>query len=541
MRDAPTDRDRARSNAYDRVLYDGASFPQTHPARLSTVAALFGLRAPAPEGCRVLELGCGNGSNLVPMAAAMPHARFVGVDLAATPIARGRERAARLGLSNLRLEQADVSRLGAALGRFDYVIAHGLYSWVPAAVRPHVLRVAGEVLSDDGVAYVSYNALPGCRLRHLVRELVRMHFGTTAFEPERIAEVRAFLAEVARVEAARDGEFVGVLQREIAFVQSLPDHVLYHDDLATESHAFLLTDVLDDARSRGLQFLGEAAVAEMFTLAGFPDFDRMLADWSGGDRVRREQHLDFMRGRRFRQTLLCRAHHRLTDDAGPQALRAMHLRASLGAQADAVLFDRSEVRFSDGSRGARIDEPIAKAALARLAARWPDTVAFDALLDGALRDCAAHGAPADDPRAAGAALAALLWSMVRADLVEPLRDAPPRAAPPGVRPRLRAVVADALAHGLVPADALNRGFRLDDAIARRLAAAMDGTRDRHALLALARPVSGPPIADAAADGGSGPAPRADAAPTTDPAPDTDAALRLERLIAFLHGHGAFAG
>jgi hypothetical protein len=293
--------------------------------------------------------------------------------------------------------------------------------------------------------------------------------------------------------------------------------------------------VLDDARSRGLQFLGEAAVAENFTLAGFPDFDRMLAGWSGGDRVRREQHLDFVRGRRFRQTLLCRAHHRLADDAGPQALRTMHLRASLSAQDGAALFDRSEVRFSDGSRGARTDEPIAKIALARLAARWPDAVAFDALLDGALHDCATHGAPADDPRAAAVALAALLWSMVRADLVEPLRDAPPPATPPGSRPRLRAVVADALAHGLVPADTLNRGFRLDDAIARQLAAAMDGTRDRSALLALARAVSGPPTADAALARGPGPALGADAAP------DTDAAARLERLIAFLHGHGAFAG
>lgn len=506
-------------NAYDRVLYTGASFAQTHPARLCTVAALFGLHAPPPERCSVLELGCGNGSNLVPMAAAMPDARFVGVDLAATPIAQGRERAARLGLANLRLEQGDVSRLGADLGRFDYVIAHGLYSWVPPAVRPHVLRVAGDVLSDDGVAYVSYNALPGCRLRHLVREFVRMHFGTTAFEPERIAEVRAFLDEVARVQAESDGEFLGALQREIEFVQSLPDHVLYHDDLASESHAFLLTDVLDDARAHGLQFLGEATIAEMFTLAGFPDFDRMIAGWSGGDRVRREQHMDFVRGRRFRQTLLCRADHRLADDAGPQALRAMHLRASLRAEPGAALYDRSEVRFSSGaigaigSRGARVDEPIAKAALARLAARWPDAVAFDALLDGALRDCAANGVPADDPPATGMALAALLWSMVRANLVEPLRHAPAPAAPPGARPRLRAVVADALAHDLLPADALNRGFRLEDPIARRLALAMDGTRDRDALRALAR-----------AEGG------VDAVQTE---------ARIESLLGFLHGHGAF--
>ena len=59
----------------------------------------------------------------------------MGCDLAGRPIAAGRRIAAALGLSNLTLVHADMRALPAALGEFDYVIAHGVYSWVPANVR----------------------------------------------------------------------------------------------------------------------------------------------------------------------------------------------------------------------------------------------------------------------------------------------------------------------------------------------------------------------------------------------------------------------
>jgi tRNA G46 methylase TrmB len=66
--------------AYDEVLYPSYTHNQTHPDRLATIATLFGL-TPAPvERCRVLELGCGNGSNLVPMAYGLPGSEFVGID-----------------------------------------------------------------------------------------------------------------------------------------------------------------------------------------------------------------------------------------------------------------------------------------------------------------------------------------------------------------------------------------------------------------------------------------------------------------------------
>lgn len=75
--------------SYDEVLYPGYAYRQTHPDRLATMATLFGM-TPAPvEGCRVLELGCGEGGNLIPMAFGLPRSQFLGIDLAQRPIQKG--------------------------------------------------------------------------------------------------------------------------------------------------------------------------------------------------------------------------------------------------------------------------------------------------------------------------------------------------------------------------------------------------------------------------------------------------------------------
>src|SRR6476661_8295153 len=120
---------------YDELPYPGSAFAQTHPDRLATLATLFGM-TPAPvERCRVLELGCGDGGNLIPMAFGLPESRFTGVDLATTAIARGQQLIDQVGLANIRIQNADLMDLDSGFGEYDYIIAHGLYSWVPPQVR----------------------------------------------------------------------------------------------------------------------------------------------------------------------------------------------------------------------------------------------------------------------------------------------------------------------------------------------------------------------------------------------------------------------
>lgn len=462
---------------YDEVEYHGRAFAQTHPQRLASVAALFKLEAANPHRCRVLELGCGNGSNLIPMAFYSPNSRFVGVDLAHRPIAAGRARIERLKLTNIELIQGDVSSIGRELGSFDYLIAHGLYSWVPDEVRPHVLRVASELLSEQGIAYVSYNALPGCRLRHLVRELLQFRFGQAAHDPARITEIRQFLRDFSRVENARDPGFMSILRDEIDFVDSIPDYVLFHDDLSQHSYAFYFHEFVAQASQFGMQYLGEANLAEMFTMAGFDEFDAALDRWSASDWLAREQYQDFTKGRRFRQSLLCSKQIPIDRQVDELRIRHFDLRTALkAADTDQSAFGRETWAFTLQNRTVQVDEPIAKIALSNLGQAYPDSIGFATLLDAAISRCHLAGLHYE-PQAACAAMCKLIWSLARAGLLELLRY--PARLPPHdpERPRLSELVADAIRHDLPLVGAVHNTFALDTADMRRTCLMIDGLHD----------------------------------------------------------------
>src|SRR5215218_6536208 len=146
--------------SYDDVLYEGFVQGLAHPGSLAAMAALRGLVAPPVATARVLDLGCGAAANLLSIAATLPGAECVGLDLAARPVATGRALAEEAGLRNVRLDVASVADLPADLGPFDFVIAHGLYSWIPAAVADALLEACGRHLAPGGVAYISYNTYP---------------------------------------------------------------------------------------------------------------------------------------------------------------------------------------------------------------------------------------------------------------------------------------------------------------------------------------------------------------------------------------------
>ena len=150
---------------YNDVPYTSAPDPARHPERLATLGTLLGLDvAPLPT-CRVLELACGDGANLVPIASTLPGATFVGFDFAAAPIARAQRMVSELRLANVHAVQLHLREVPGDFGTFDYIIAHGLYSWIPADVRAHVMPLIARLLAPNGVALVSYNAMPGCHMR----------------------------------------------------------------------------------------------------------------------------------------------------------------------------------------------------------------------------------------------------------------------------------------------------------------------------------------------------------------------------------------
>ena len=130
------------------------------------------MNPPTVENCRVLELGCGDGNSLLAHAFNLPDAHFVGVDLAENHIQKAKKSVEELNLKNIEFHQTDVMKMSSEdFGKFDYITAHGLFSWVPEFVREKILSLYHEMLAPNGVGYISFNAFPGAHQRQMVGRL----------------------------------------------------------------------------------------------------------------------------------------------------------------------------------------------------------------------------------------------------------------------------------------------------------------------------------------------------------------------------------
>src|SRR5581483_2509905 len=181
---------------YDAVPYELGAFRRTHPDNLSVIGALAGISAPAVPTCRVLEIGCATGGNLLPMAQALPEARFFSIDLSPNQIDAGVSIIRQLGFTNIELRCQNILDFSPDAGSFDYIIAHGVYSWVPREVRDKLLEIVARHLAPNGLAYVSYNTLPGWHLRQVFRDLTQFHARRAREDdiPDRISRAREMIA-----------------------------------------------------------------------------------------------------------------------------------------------------------------------------------------------------------------------------------------------------------------------------------------------------------------------------------------------------------
>jgi SAM-dependent methyltransferase len=469
---------------YDEVPYPSFSYPQTHPDRLATLATLFGM-TPAPvEHCRVLELGCGGGGNLLPMAEALPGSEFVGIDLSARQIAASQAAARALGLKNLTLGQADLLDVPNGLGPFDYIVAHGVYSWVPPPAQDKLLAICKESLAPGGVAYVSYNTYPGWHSRAAVGEMMRFHTRNTADPQARVAQARALLALLAEAAPTKRPAYSQMLREEQARLRDYLDPILLYDQLTEVNEALYFHEFMARAAGHGLQYLAEAEASAMSPQRLGPDVTAALARM-GGDLIGREQYLDFVTNRGFRQTLLCHDGIPLRRDIPPERLSGLRVAsAARCTSARPDLRPGQPVEFrAPGGNTLGTDNPLAKAALLYLEEIWPRDVPFDTLQAAARARLAGEGLVVEDGGAYardGRELAETVLQAFLADVLELHAYEPALAVEPGERPvasgwaRRQAAEGDKVTnrrHELLPLDGLTR----------HLLTLLDGSRDRAAL------------------------------------------------------------
>ncbi len=384
--------------SYDEVSYPGYSHAQTHPDQLATKATLFGMTPAPAERCRVLELGCGSGVNLASMALGLPASEFTGIDLAGTAIAHGKEMAAAVGLKNLRLETRSVLDIDRSFGEFDYIIAHGLYSWVPEPVREWILAICHANLAPNGVAYVSYNANPGGHFKLMLREMMQYHTRGFADPKERVHQSIALIKFLAESETKAES-YRRFLQEEIENLLQRDPNNIFHDELGEVNSACTFQEFCDHARQHNLQYLAEGDYVLMQD-SGFAPSVREALGKLGRNRIAREQYLDFLSFRRFRQTLLCHSDHKLRFGMDPESLARFHVSFAAKPAAPEPLPDPNapEKFIGDKDANVEVSNPLVKAALRILAEAWPRALPFADLISQARAELHLPAiAPGTDP------------------------------------------------------------------------------------------------------------------------------------------------
>jgi methyltransferase-like protein/SAM-dependent methyltransferase len=458
--------------SYDRVPYPSALQHHTHPDLLATLALLHGLEPARPDRCRLLELGCADGGNLIPMAIELPESRFTGIDLSPRQIESGRSQLAAWGLTNVDLRAMSIMDVGDDLGVFDSIICHGVFSWVAPEVQERILDVCRRHLAPQGVAYISYNTYPGWHLRRMVRDMVLFHTEGVA-DPEQQA-ARAF--DLVRFLAGTTGE---ATDAHALFLRSAHEHFeeyadrphyLMHEYLERTNAPLYFRDFAARAAEHGLQYICEAEPHE----AEVDNLPAAIAEKLRGytsDPIGLQQYLDFVVNRAFRRTLL--THAGIPLDRTMRVERMRRLSASSAAKPVGKDVDTRPgvpAAFTNAQgKTFTSTHPVAKRVLEHLAAIWPRAASFE--------EAAAAGG---DAETTADLLYALFWSGV-----SELHLVPPACTEVvSARPRASLLARRQAAAGLLVTNQRRRVLKLDDPFARFILLHLDGTNDRPRLVRL---------------------------------------------------------
>jgi methyltransferase-like protein/2-polyprenyl-3-methyl-5-hydroxy-6-metoxy-1,4-benzoquinol methylase len=473
--------------SYDEVPYLSMPFVETHPDRLATVATMFGMTpAPPPVAtCRLLELGCAAGENLLALALTHPAAEFHGLDLSQRHVASARAASARLGLSNVHVQQLDILDFPADIEPFDFIVVHGVYSWVPAKVRDMILHICRQHLQPNGVAYISYNVYPGWRLRGIIRDILLYHVRQIVEPQERIRQALTLLQFMAEA-VPLDVPTHQVFRQALTYLQTQDSLAqLYHDYLEPVNEPVYFHEFAAHAARHDLQFLAEADVEEMQT-SRFPADVAAVLDGFGDDVLQREQYLDFLKNRAFRRTLLCHREVQVDRHLRPERLTNMYLAVEVDCEEPLTGSEAAqplEFRSRRGISGTT-DHALTQAALRHLGAIWPQCVLFPSLVAAAAAGCARNGPgglPASTTAHDLSQLAENLLQLYAGGMLELHVAPPPIASCVSARPVASPWSRFQIEQGRTVTNLRHQRVQMEP-LARRLVWLLDGTRDRPQLL-----------------------------------------------------------
>lgn len=328
------------SSSYDNLPYTSKPFSQTHPSNLKAVCSLFDIETPPVEIANILEIGCALGGNIIPLAVQYPEANIVGLDLSERQISLGNKAVKTMGLKNIQLKQQDITDYEPPLQHFDYIICHGVYSWVPEQVKKAILRTISTGISEQGVAIVSYNTYPGWKIREVYRDAMRYRSEPVDDLLEKVKYGLGML-DFLKENLPQGNPWGMAIEQYYDGIRHADTAYLAHEYLEIINQPCYFYEFMASAQEAGLHFATEADFQRLFfpPVALSDESHQAMEREAGGDALKLEQLSDFLSNRTFRQTLLTR--HNNTPEASlsgrllkHDALSALHIQGSFFKTAD---------------------------------------------------------------------------------------------------------------------------------------------------------------------------------------------------------------
>ena len=292
---------------YADLGYLSQPFPYASAPFLESYARLLGL-SPAPAStARILEIGSSYGGNLISQALFYPKATFTGIEIAPTQVSVGKTYIDQLGITNLDLLEGDVNESHHHLGTYDYIIAHGFYSWVDEETKNNFLRLCKKHLAENGILYMSYNTYPGWHKMDSVRAL--LEFANKDINTLNHREKVRHGKTVASKLGALMLEYDTVKNQQTSFLQSLrqilqkQDCYVGHDHLEPVNTPVYFHQCMDHMAEHGFTYLCDCDLNLSFPTVYDEILRTQLQELAPYDPLAREQYIDFMLNTAFRKSL----------------------------------------------------------------------------------------------------------------------------------------------------------------------------------------------------------------------------------------------
>jgi methyltransferase-like protein/SAM-dependent methyltransferase len=355
------------SNAYDAVPYASFPYPYSSPERMYTIGKLFGMQPVDCKKARVLELGCSSGGNILHLASRFPESEFVGIDSSQVQINIAMDHARNLGLKNMEFRCQSIFDITDDLGKFDYIITHGILSWVSPEIQNKVFEVCNQNLSRNGIAYISYNTYPGWNLIKSLREMMLYHTAGFTDPAKKVTEAANLLEFIRKAGPAgiENNPYLQIITNELKMFEKVNPSYLYHDHLEEHNEPYYFHQFMRKAQMHSLQYLGEVSLSTMF-IGNLAQEAAATLGQIANDIVRVEQYMDFIRNRRFRCTLLVHDSVSINRVLNPRILEDFYLTTSLhtdSGQADVSGKQAVTFKFPLGNASFTSSAPAVIAAL----------------------------------------------------------------------------------------------------------------------------------------------------------------------------------